>query len=60
MKMSKYCPECGQKVDNEDLHIVIVLDESGSMEVVRDSTISAINEFIDGQRKKKERLGLLL
>jgi len=58
--MSKYCPECGQKVDNEDLHIVIVLDESGSMEVVRDSTISAINEFIDGQRKEEGKTWVTL
>lgn len=58
--MSKYCPECGQKVDNEDLHIVIVLDESGSMEVVRDSTISAINEFLHEQRKEEGRTWVTL
>ena len=51
--MGKYCPECGAKLETTDLHIVIVLDESGSMETVRDSTISAINEFLDGQRKEE-------
>jgi Mg-chelatase subunit ChlD len=30
--------------------ISIVLDRSGSMEIVRDATISGFNEFIDGQR----------
>lgn len=58
--MGKYCPECGQKVDTKDLHIVIVLDESGSMEVVRDSTISAINEFLDEQRKEKGKTWVTL
>jgi hypothetical protein len=58
--MGKYCPECGTKLEDKDLHIVIVLDESGSMETVRDSTISAINEFLDGQRKEQGKTWVTL
>jgi uncharacterized protein YegL len=31
--------------------ITVVLDRSGSMNVVRDATISGFNEFVEGQRK---------
>jgi hypothetical protein len=51
--MSKYCSECGRELEDKDLHIVIVLDESGSMGCVRESTISGINEFIESQRKEE-------
>ena len=32
-------------------HVILVVDESGSMGHLRDSTISAVNEFISGQRQ---------
>jgi len=57
---NKYCPECGAKLNSKDLHIVIILDESGSMDTIRDSTISAINEFIDSQRKQEGKTWVTL
>lgn len=36
-------------------HIAVVLDRSGSMEAIRDATISAYNEFLDGQRREPGR-----
>jgi hypothetical protein len=35
--------------ENKDLHLIIVLDESGSMTSVWDTTISSINELIQSQ-----------
>ena len=31
--------------------ITLVLDRSGSMEVIKDSTIESVNRFIEDQRK---------
>lgn len=53
--MSKYCPECGAKLENKDLHLVIVLDESGSMSSVWESTISGVNELLDSQKLSDAR-----
>lgn len=47
--MSKYCGECGQELPNKDLHLVVILDESGSMDSIKESTISGVNEFINSQ-----------
>lgn len=44
---SKFAPvEAGVK----NAHVVLVVDESGSMEPVKDATISAVNEYIANQR----------
>ena len=50
--MKKYCENCGQEMPNKDLHLVVILDESGSMGSIWDSTISGINEFIQSQNIK--------
>jgi Mg-chelatase subunit ChlD len=47
--MSKYCDECGQELQNKDLQLVVILDESGSMYSNREATISSVNEFIQSQ-----------
>lgn len=40
--------------------ITIVLDRSGSMNIVRDATISGFNEFVEGQRKAPGEANLTL
>jgi hypothetical protein len=40
------------KMQNKTLNVVIVLDRSGSMDVVRERTIDAFNDFIGKQRKE--------
>jgi hypothetical protein len=50
MKMSKYCSECGRKLESKDMHIIFVLDESGSMSSIWDSTIDAVNEYFNAQK----------
>lgn len=37
---------------NEKLHVIFVLDETGSMKSVQDKTISGFNEYVDGLRNK--------
>lgn len=46
----KYCPECGKKLEDKDMHIVFILDESGSMGPIWDSTIDAVNEYFNAQK----------
>jgi hypothetical protein len=43
----------GELDPNKPTHVVVVLDESGSMGCVRDTTISGMNEFIQEQKKVK-------
>lgn len=43
-----------KKAGTNGSHVVLMLDESGSMGQLRQSTISSANEFISGQRKDAE------
>jgi|WetSurMetagenome_2_1015567.scaffolds.fasta_scaffold57700_2 uncharacterized protein YegL len=58
--MSKNCPNCGQEVPNKDLHIIFVLDESGSMSSIWDATIDAVNEFINAQKAEEGKTWISL
>lgn len=46
------------KAGNNTSHVVLILDESGSMSSVRDTTISAINEFVESQRINAKETGI--
>lgn len=49
------------KVTDEgyDAHIVLIVDESGSMANLRDSTISGVNEILQSHRNKNETFTLV-
>jgi len=48
-----FCPFCGEQVGKklEETHIVMILDRSGSMSSIKESTIASFNNFIQEQRK---------
>jgi hypothetical protein len=56
----KYCPNCGKHLIDKNQkrkinHYLIILDESGSMGCVKDSTISGFNEVVDSIKKNDEK-----
>ena len=58
--MNKYCPECGNKLEDKDMHIVFILDESGSMGSIWDSTIDAVNEYFNAQKLEEGKTWVTL
>lgn len=46
------------RTDKKKLHATIVLDESGSMDVVRDEMITGLNEYIQDLRSKAEKFDI--
>ena len=56
----KYCPECGNKLEDKDMHIVFILDESGSMGSIWDSTIDAVNEYFNAQKLEEGKTWVTL
>lgn len=44
-------PKRAAKAASQKLHICVILDESGSMQAVKDATISGFNEFLADQKK---------
>ena len=58
--MSKYCSECGNKLEDKDMHIVFILDESGSMGSIWDSTIDAVNEYFNAQKLEEGKTWVTL
>lgn len=58
--MKKYCPECGNKLEDKDMHIVFILDESGSMGSIWDSTIDAVNEYFNAQKLEEGKTWVTL
>jgi len=51
IKKSDFCPFCGTKIENlAATDISIILDRSGSMSSVKESTIQAYNKFLEEQR----------
>ena len=56
----KYCPECGKKLEDKDMHIVFILDESGSMGSIWDSTIDAVNEYFNAQKLEEGKTWVTL
>jgi hypothetical protein len=57
--MGKFCENCGQPL-SKDLNLVLLLDESGSMVSVWDSTINGVNEFIQSQKIQDGKTWLTL
>lgn len=49
-RMTGICPECGAGQKAQSILINLILDRSGSMGVVQDATIKAVNEFIKEQK----------
>ena len=58
--MNNYCPECGKKLEDKDMHIVFILDESGSMGPIWDSTIDAVNEYFNAQKLEEGKTWVTL
>ena len=56
----KYCQECGNKLEDKDMHIVFILDESGSMGSIWDSTIDAVNEYFNAQKLEEGKTWVTL
>lgn len=47
-----------KRAGNKGSHVVVILDESGTMHHLRQSTISSVNEFIEGHRKDAKETGI--
>jgi hypothetical protein len=48
---TNFCPYCGFNfIPDEIMHIIFLLDKSGSMGIVRDATISKFNDYIQEQK----------
>lgn len=47
-----------KKAGKNKSHIIFILDDSGSMQSCRDSTISGFNEYLQGQKADAEQTGI--
>ncbi len=47
-------------MSKDSTHITVILDRTGSMEVIRDDTIGGFNAFLEGQKKLEEKATMTL